>query len=539
MNLKAVRILQLFSARLIQFRWVFIFLLLSVNSSSQEAKSLFKWSKVTKDRSVSPFMIVGGDDNKMIAIYKERKKTYFIKSYNYGDVEEKTYSPFVLNNDFDEEEVIVDAFFLNGKVYILVDHYYLKENQQNLDIRVFNLKTNSFENGKVVSSLHNIKTSRKASFESFISRDSTRFIVFTHRPFNKREKKAFDASLVDLDLNVVWSNEFKLPYGGQYTDFLNSTADTEGNLFITLKVSPERNFFQSELKERVDQKFVLLSYFWKNNVMRETDINIGDKWISELIFGLTDDNKIVVSGFYSEDQFYSVAGSFYLRMDPINQQILASGFNPIDGEIVTNILGEKKAAKGKEIPRVTLKYLLVDNQGDATLIGEQFWVRERSEYDLHGGYYTRSIYYYMDLILIRYDEDGNVAWTKSIPKRQESIDDEGTFSSIAVGNRSDWIYIVFNDNPKNKELLETGGGGVIRNFNITKSSPSFVSIDPQGNMSRRNIFKDKKEFYILQPRDFMQTSEDQLVLLATKNGLDRFCFFDLSNIEHKPEEPEE
>lgn len=505
---------------------------------SQESKSLFKWSKISKDRSVSPFMIIGGDDHQMISLYKEKKKTYFIKSYNYESLEESIFSPFVLNNDFNEEEEIVDAFYLKGKVYLLIDHYYIKENQQNLDIRVFNLATNSFENGRVVSSLHNIKSSRKAGFESFIARDSTRFIVFTHKPFQKREKKAFDASLVDLDLNVVWSNDFKLPYGGQYTDFLNSTADSEGNLFITLKISPEHNFFQSELKERLDQKFVLLSYFWEENKMRETDINIGDKWISELIFGLTNDNKIVVSGFYSKDQFYSVAGSFYLRMDPKSQQVLASGFNPIDQNIVTNILGEKKAEKGKEIPRVTLKYLLVNNEGDATLIGEQFWVRERSEYDLHGGYYTRSIFYYMDLILVRYNENGNIEWSQSIPKRQESIDDEGTYSSIAVANRSDWIYIVFNDNPKNKELLETGGGAVIKNFNITKSSPSLVSIDPEGNLSRQNVFSDKKEFYTLQPKDFMQCNEDQLVLLATKNGLDRFCFFNLTELNEDSELPE-
>ncbi|MEM7163733.1 MAG: hypothetical protein AAF487_15000, partial [Bacteroidota bacterium] len=181
----------------------------------------------------------------------------------------------------------------------------------------------------------------------------------------------------------------------------------------------------------------------------------------------------------------------------------------------------------KEVPRVELRHIVVNPNGSCSLIGEQFWMRERNDYNMTGGYFTRQVFYFMDLILVKYAPDGQLSWEKVIPKRQESVNDEGLYSSIALANRGEELFIVFNDDEKNLEIINDPGNNNLRNFNVLKSDPSYIRIDKDGNLERLSPLKGKNGQFKLRPIDSIQCSKNHLAILASRNGLERFCLFEL------------
>ncbi|NND78071.1 MAG: hypothetical protein HKN39_07800 [Flavobacteriales bacterium] len=499
---------------------------ITISGIAQTDSQIYKWSPTDKAKSSYPYMLVGGDDNKVVSIFKERRRIISVRSYSYDTMEEKVYDTFELREGMVIDEELFDSFFLDDKVYLFIDHYNYKERDHSIYVRTLDLTSNTLSDPKLVHNIDKIKSNRRSSFMVGLCNDSTHFLVVAQDAFVRKSNTSFTGLYLDNELEAVWKKNFSLPYGAAFTEIEQLTADNEGNMHLSLEVAPEKNFNETEFRDRADRKFVLFSYFWKENKIKETDIDLADKWVAELTFDISEKNEVVVSGFYSNDRYNSVAGSFYLRLNANDLKIQASGLNPLDPKVVSALIGTKKAEKGREVPRMHLQHIIVHKEGGATLVGEQYWIRERNEYSINGGYYTRQIYYYMDLVVVKYNADGSVNWATAIPKRQESINDNGEFSSIAIANRNDELFIVFNDNARNMELIGEGSEN-LRNFNTMRSDPAYVSLDAEGNVSKQSPFKDTKGNFVLRPREFIQCSKDHMIILASRNGNERFCLFEL------------
>jgi len=89
------------------------------------------------------------------------------------------------------------------------------------------------------------------------------------------------------------------------------------------------------------------------------------------------------------------------------------------------------------------------------------------------------------------------------------------------------LFIVFNDDEKNLEILSDPNNNNLRNFNVLRSDPSLIKIDKDGNISRESPFRGKKGQFKLRPLDSIQCSQNYLAILAQRNGLERFCLFEL------------
>jgi len=235
-------------------------------------------------------------------------------------------------------------------------------------------------------------------FSLALNNDSSQFAILAIDPWHKKENKKFTAKYFSLDMQLLWQKEFSLPYGSEFTDIKQVKADNHGNLHMGIEIYPERGFTDVNQRDQTQHKFILLSYFPEQNKIKETDLNIGEKWVSDMAMDITNKDEIVVSGFYSKDRFNSIAGSFYLRLNSTDLSVQASSLQALSKESVIDLIGEKKTEKGKEVPRVELRHIIVNENGSSTIVGEQFWMRERNEYNTAGGFFTRQIFYFMDLV---------------------------------------------------------------------------------------------------------------------------------------------
>ena len=511
-------------------RGFLVILILSMNISfyAQDEGKGYQWSPANKDRSADPYLLVGGDKDKMITVFREKRKNIVVKSYTYSSMKETAYNSFVLDGEPNIEEAVAAAFYLHDNVYFFIDQYSFKEKQQKLLLKTLNLANNSLSKTLEIDQIAKGKSNRRGGFKIELNNDSTHFIVLSERPKYKRENKSFRLKYFDLKLNELWQNEFNLPYGSTYTYVNQICGDNKGNAHLGIKVAPSNNLANFNQKDQSERKFLILSYLSEENRIKETVLNIGDKWVANMAFDLSENDEIVVSGFYSNNRFNSIAGTYYLRLKSDDLSVQASALSPLSEESIVDLIGKKKSGKGEEVPYVELRHIVVHDNGECSIIGEQFWTRDRNEFVANGGFLSRPAYYFMDLVLVRYLADGSIKWDRVVPKRQESLDDDGIYSSIALASKNDDLYIVFNDDEKNVEILNNPDYGNLRNFNISRSDPSYVRVDSNGNVSRQSPFKGQKAQYKLRPVDSIQSSKNHLVILASRNGTERFCVFDLN-----------
>lgn len=502
-------------------------LFFTVSLQSQDSTDVYKWTPENRGRNIEPFLLVGGDDERVVTVFREKRKDVSVKTYDYDSMEETSYESFKLDAEFSIDENVVESFYLNGKVYFFIQQFIFKAKTQKLVVKTLNIEDKTFSQRKEIDYIEKGKNNRRGSFNVQLNNDSTHFIVIAEDPSHRKEKKTFSAKYFDTDLNLKWEKAFSLPYGSGFTYINQVKGDNNGNMHLGIEISPDKGISETALRDQSQNKFILLSYFWQQNKIKETDLNVGDKWVADMAFDVSQKDELVVSGFYSNDRFNSIAGSFYLRLNSSDLAVQAVSLNPLSKETLEQLIGEKKTNKGKEVPRMELRHIVVTENGGSAIIGEQFWMRERNEYSANGGFFTRQVFYFMDLVVVKYEPNGDLKWENVIPKRQESVNDRGLYSSIALANKGDDLYLIFNDDEKNLELINDRANNNLRNFNTTKSDPSYVRIDSAGNVKRWSPFRGKKRQYKLRPLDSIQSSKNHLVILASRNGAERFCLFEL------------
>ncbi|MEM7163564.1 MAG: hypothetical protein AAF487_14120, partial [Bacteroidota bacterium] len=358
---------------------LFLILIFIWNSAlfGQDSTSVYRWTPTNKGQNNEPFLLIGGDETNMYAAFKERKREVSIRSYNYESLEEELLYTFEFDAEFSRDESFIEAFYLNRKIYLFVEEFSFKEKSQKLYTHVFDIDQKKFVDKQEVDHLEKGRNNRRGDFLIALNSDSSSFVILAVDPWHKKEQKTFSARLFSIENGLVWENKFNLPYGSGYTEIKQIKADQNGNLHLGIEVSPERGAsLESLQKDQSQHKFILLSYFHAEKRIKETDLNLGEKWIADMAFDLSDKGEIVVSGFYSNDRFNSIGGSFYLRLNSTDLSVQASALNPLSEKAVIDLIGEKKSNKGKEVPRVELRHIVVNPNGSCSLIGEQFWMRE-------------------------------------------------------------------------------------------------------------------------------------------------------------------
>ena len=222
-----------------------------------------------------------------------------------------------------------------------------------------------------------------------------------------------------------------------------------------------------------------MSYTDKGEKEEEYRIGLEDKFITDLTFRVAKGGTLICSGFYSEKGTYSIKGAYYFRLNPVTREITNRNYSPFDFEFLTQGLSDKNKERARaatekndrgrapELYEYSLDELILRSDGGAVLVAEQYFVEReyynnnRFGYSPYGGFYdpfyysrynqTQTDYYYNynDIIVVNIRPDGEVEWSARIPKRQETRNDGGYYSSYAMSIVRDKLYFIYNDDVRN------------------------------------------------------------------------------------------
>lgn len=324
-----------------------------------------------------------------------------------------------------------------------------------------------------------------------VSPDYSKF-YFGHNNGKKDLSKFwYEVTVYNAELDLVYEDKIEIEkdeaLNTAYIDFWKN-----GDVAVLAK----------RVKEKKDREKGKPNYYYTAAVMRGGELtkyklDLNEYFISGFGITFNKQGNVVMSGYYSPNSGNRVNGVFYIAEE--DGELNAPKYHEFSVEEISKYMSEraekknkKKEDKGKEIQFMDYDVhdLIVTDDG-TYLVGEQAWITVTTTHTSNGTYTTYH-YYFMDIMTIKFDSDGDVEWTSRVPKYNYSKNDGGRYSSFSYDYDKDHIYFLYNDHIENhtnfnpKKILKSPWGG-------DKAVTCVAKINSDGEMQRGYLYNIKAE----------------------------------------------
>lgn len=343
------------------------------------------------------------------------------------------------------------------------------------------------------------------------------FLIYHSTPELKQSNDPLSFKVYTQNLELAWSKNLQLPYEEELFQIADYTIDNEGKVFMISGLGQlDENNRRLEFGVR-SARYVLLTYNPYLNKLKEYDVSFKDKWIMGISLDFTVDEHLLVAGFYSKDQFFTIGGSFYFRLNHRTGEMLAGGLQAFEDDLLDEFLSDRRANRASELDRFHLKNMFVREDGGTVLIAEQHYVNQRFMNDINTGRQQITYdYIYNDAVVMRLDSLGRTLWSKRIPKEQISTNDGGPYSSLCAFDRKDTLYLFYNDHPDNLQNLIEDPRARLKSYrSFGKSVILQCTIDDLGQLERSILSDSKVGDAYFSPKQSKILDAQVLLLYAT------------------------
>lgn len=419
-------------------------------------------------------------------------------------------------SDMTEKRDFESLFQMKNNRFYLFTSYLNSARENVLEARLMKPRTLALSSNQ--KELHRLSykgysKNNSGSYGFKMSRDSSRLLVYYNLPYEKKASEKFGFKVYDQFLKPVWDKEITLPYTDELFNLVQIRLDDKGDLYVIGKV------FRDRLKDRAQGRpnydYVVIAYRNNGKEKEEYEIKLADKFVTDVQITVDESGNIICAGFYSELGFGGIKGTFYATVDAETKTMTKGSFKEFDvGFIVegerNSASKQKQVARGKEtLTNYFLDELIRKESGGAILIAEQFYERIINSTNTNGNF-TRSYtkYFFNDLIIVSIDAKGEIEWAKKIDKNQETINDNGFYSSYYVGIKDDQLYVLFNDHEKN--LDETRKN--VRTFNARGGVANLVSVNSSGELKKYPVVYQSVTEPMIRPVITRQVNDELIVV---------------------------
>lgn len=356
------------------------------------------------------------------------------------------------------------------------------------------VKSNSYDPGK---------------FVFFTNKNEKKIAIWQQIPGAKKDLALFGISVLNEDLKQEWKKGFALPYQRDDVEIINIESDTLGNMAILTKIFLPKK----EIKNGKDPyRYHLITFSVKNYEVKDHIISIPNKRITDAQVLINNEQEIIVTGFVGNEWNNGVSGSWYGSYDFNGNSIQPLVYASFSQEIMEHFLKEKNILRGDGIPGFSIDRVFLRANGGLYTVSEQYLIQEVCNRDARGIQACNYYYYYNSIVVNAVKEDGSFEWSRMIPKYQNSVNDNGWFSSYAVMHKNDTLYFLYNEHAKNfdvndpdkyKSMLRPG-----------KATLALTKVFPDGRVRKEALLQSKTGNSIIRPRFYNYDAQGNLILPA-------------------------
>jgi hypothetical protein len=450
-----------------------------------------------------------------------------------------------------------DVVMLQGKLWLLSYFYNEKHEKTYLFAQRIDNETLTLEKDVIkIGEQDDTNRERQDVFSSAMSRDSSKIVIFTQQPGEKRQQE-FTLAVFDSDFNDIWSKNAKLPYNKKNFDVDETQVDKNGNVYL-LGVIYTEGANRFERRGKPTYQYDLVAYMRDSTLdVQEYKINVKDKFVTDLTFRVADDGDLVFSGFYSEKGRASMKGTCFFKINPKTKDMTSVSTREFEFEFLTENFSERNREKAKaasmsndkakepELPSFNLDKLILRSDGGALLIAEQYYIEQQYQNNgwnnpyswnaFGGGFYDpfyspwsnrygnnrqQDFYYnYNDIIVVNIRPDGEIAWTARIPKSQMTRNDGGIYSSYAMSIVADKLFFIYNEDPRN---LDPNRKKIYSESPDKTSVVVLAEVNKEGHVRRAPLFKNKEEGVVTRPKICRQIGRREMAIYGESGRNYRF-----------------
>ncbi|MCF8257114.1 MAG: hypothetical protein K9J06_06155 [Flavobacteriales bacterium] len=305
-----------------------------------------------------------------------------------------------------------------------------------------------------------------------VSPNGELFLIAVKLPEEKDRFRKFRFMVFDKNFKLIWEKDEKffinkdLKFKVVNRDWVSAGG---GNFFFRMGNTGSHKAFDvgddgevvtwgvQDNGRGTDPEDRLETYVFKITKDKTINARVGfkDKRILSYSIGLADNGEVMISGFYNNDmksKINLIDGAFLSYWNVESGEPTHISFDPFTDEFKMQYWSEKKVKdyekekeKGKNrvgMDRYYLDYTIQKEDGGVILLAERFYT-----YTQRIGKVSIQKYVHDNILIINVDADGNIQWSKQIPKHQDSSNPNSVGYELAYTN--DKLYFLYNDNFKN------------------------------------------------------------------------------------------
>jgi hypothetical protein len=204
------------------------------------------------------------------------------------------------------------------------------------------------------------------------------------------------------------------------------------------------------------------------------------------------DGKINLVGFYSEKFAGNIKGGCNFEIDTTTLEVLGKKNTVLPKNVYEDLYGEAKAErhnnKKKELSSFDIDYIIRDNEGNTFLLAEEFYVTTQYvNTGMNGAGYMTTTYHYDDILILKFDINGDISWGRSVFKRANTP----SYNAFLKNNE---LHIILNSG---KNLTEKNDGRTKVSKGLFESSALYDFIYSANGDVKYNKIQDNsgKNFY--------------------------------------------
>lgn len=340
------------------------------------------------------------------------------------------------------------------------------------------------------------------------------------------------------NMELIWKRKDNFEFTGQGPRENKYVVDEEGNVSM---LSLQKRQSILSLFSETKNIYTIYRYTSLGRSFYSYPVTFQNRYIRGIKIMAGENGELFCAGLYSEIFRAGVRGSFFFKIFPEDGNLSNINLNEFDEALLNRFSQIKEPIIAKdELINYIMTDLVLRQNGKIVFIAEQFF---RQTYDT-----------YNNLLVICYDDSGNIYWTQVIEKNQDFNINTIRNLEIEPADYRDFIMETgvldpYTDNYCSYALMAPLDGNSIivfynddiknlvqpdnkKNFNRPrKSFIMAVTLDEFGNISEQPVLKWKRKALFPEPMRFYDTLYDTIVIPAFKGNKYNYFKITASNIK--------
>jgi len=293
--------------------------------------------------------------------------------------------------------------------------------------------------------------------------------------------------LLNADLTLFGSGDFNINMESRYA--ITQLMFTKNEILMVADMGAKHN------SQDITEHFLLSGAFGSGNLVKTPLFNDSLLFSEGIIKADYKNNTLVYTGLYKMwDSAYSKGCYVWMRdiaTDKVNTYKM-----PFPAKLIEDMGGKSSRVKG--IYNLIANDLTLRKDGGIILTAEEQQtskeiVNEVNTFGIGQANY-RTYFYYKSLVVLSVNKDGKMDWYKVLRKEQQTIDDNGVYSSYVTSAMPGSLVYVYND--------------------LSRKNWSLAGFEVEADGTAQNEVLVKSHEYAAQliPMNAVQVSENQLVI---------------------------